>query len=255
MSNTATNLNDNNAVANAALQFKYDDDTLEVVIIDNGENDCDGYVELSAAAKLLTPIATIRGFNKAVMWTNVLPSHKLIRNNKNYIHVFALCKYLAMYNLNNSRHPPEYYVLKRLVNDLLMGVQSQMVDPINDIKTQLCTLQECFTNQNYNVINNKNDNGNIIDTNNSGSGVVGGINDIYLPTTQTLSASNNNNLTWIDSMRDIVRNENNTLYSNLASLIESVKHLQIDFTNKLSFSNDTMLDNFKSLKDIVVRKK
>ncbi|QHB21790.1 p24 [Artaxa digramma nucleopolyhedrovirus] len=216
-------------------QFKYDDESIEVVIIENSDDDRDGYVELNCAAKLIAPIATIRGFNKAVLWTNVLPSHKLVRNNKNYVHVFALCKYLSVYNLSAKQHRHEYYIVKRLVSDLIMGAQSQIVDPINDIKNQLCVLQECI----------------------SGGTASAPGSDIYLSTTTTTTTPpNSTTMTnalshWTECVRDVLRHENLSIYTAL----ENIKNLQLDFTNKLAFSNDTMLDSFKSIKDIIIRKK
>ncbi|QYC92721.1 P24 [Trabala vishnou gigantina nucleopolyhedrovirus] len=225
---------------NNSMQFKYDDENIEVVIIDNGDDDRDGYVELIAAVKLLMPIVTIRGFNKAVLWTNTLPSQKLTRNNKNYVHVFALCKYLGLFNLSNSNRPHQYFVLKRLVSDLIVGAQSHIVDPINDIKLQLCSLQECLqqTAVGTNVI----------------AKTAGSTTDqIYQPTTVSHAATNST--FSIDSWRDLLRNENSSLYANILTAIDGVKNLQLDLTNKLAFSNDTMLDNFKSIKDIIIRKK
>ncbi|AGR56871.1 p24 [Hemileuca sp. nucleopolyhedrovirus] len=215
--------------------FQYEDETIEVVIIENGEDDRDGYVEITSATKLVSPIVTIRGFNKAVLWTNAMPFQKLTRNNKNYVHVFALCKYLSMYNLSsNSVHPPQYYVLKRLICDLIIGAQSQVIDPIDDIKNQLCTLQQC--------INNGIGNGNVMAA------------GVYQPTTvDTGTTSANNN--WTEYIRDMLRYENSSLLTNITTSLDNIKSLQIDLANKLAFSNDTMLDSFKSIKDIIIRKK
>ncbi|AIU41347.1 p24 [Sucra jujuba nucleopolyhedrovirus] len=222
--------------------FQYDDECIEVVIIENNEDDRDGYVELSAATRLVSPIVTIRGFNKAVMWTNVHPSHKLTRNSKNYVHAFALCKYLSAYNLSNKRHPPQMFVLKRLISDLIMGGQSQMIDPISDIKNQLCTLQECLS---ANVTGGNLSNG----VNNSA--MVTGMQQIYQPTTvNNMSVSE-----WSETFRDMLRHEHVTLLANITSALDTIKSMQLDFTNKLAFSNDTMLDSFKSIKDIIIRKK
>ncbi|ABY65842.1 p24 [Orgyia leucostigma nucleopolyhedrovirus] len=218
-----------------SLQFQYDDEQIEVIIIDNGEEDRDGYVELSAAVRLISPIATIRNFNKAVMWTNVLPCQKLTRNNKNYVHVNALCKYLFTYNLANAKHPHQYYVLKRLIGDLIVGAQSQIVDPIHEIKTQLCTLQECLTG------------------NQLGSDLQQQQHQtVFQPTTSRIHDASPS---WSESFREIVRHENNAVYTNVMALLDHIKNVQVDLTNKLAFSNDTMLDNFKSLKDIIIRKK
>ncbi|AWW14477.1 p24 [Hyposidra talaca nucleopolyhedrovirus] len=219
---------------NSPLHFQYDDESIEVVVIENGDDDRDGYVEVASAVNLLAPIVTIRGFNKAVLWTNVLPSHKLTRNNKNYVHVFGLCKYLSMYNLSNSRHPPQFFVLKRLISDLIIGAQSQVIDPINDIKTQLCSLQECIAN---------NGNGTLMANTN--------MQHVYQPTTTGINGATD----WTESLREILRHENTALLANISSALESIKSLQLDLTNKLAFSNDTMLDSFKSIKDIIIRKK
>nr|AOL56564.1 P24 [Chrysodeixis includens nucleopolyhedrovirus] len=229
----------NNGSDSLQQQFHYDDEVLEVVIIENNDDDRDGYVELASATKLLAPLVTIRNFNKAVLWTNVNASQKLTRNNKNYIHVFALGKYLSSYVLNNKKvHPPQYFVLKRLFCDLIMGAQSQVMDPLNEIKTQLCTLQECLnSNGNGQIYQPAFDGGNNINNN---SNMLGGANDIGYDT--------------IDSFREIIRTENATLFSNISSALDSVKSMQADLTNKLAFSNDTMVDSFKSIKDIIIRK-
>ncbi|ACO53575.1 p24 [Euproctis pseudoconspersa nucleopolyhedrovirus] len=223
--NVADNCNANdvastssNAKDDSSIQFKYDNESIEVVIIENGDDDRDGYVELNAAAKLIAPIATIRGFNKAVLWTNVLPSHKLVKNNKNYVHVFALCKYLSLYNLSTKRHKNEYYIIKRLVSDLIVGAQSEIIDPINDIKNQLCNLQECIS---------------------------GGSAGMYHSTTTPNPASS------IECFKEMLRHE----MLNVNNALDNIKSMQSDFTNKLAFSNDTMLDSFKSIKDIIIRKK
>ncbi|QWO71662.1 p24 [Orgyia pseudotsugata single capsid nuclopolyhedrovirus] len=225
--------------ASPSLQFQYDDEQIEVMIIDNGDEDRDGYVELTAAVKLITPISSIRNFNKAVMWTNVMPSQKLTRNNKNYVHVNALCKYLFTYNLANSKHPPQYYVLKRLIGDLIVGAQSQVVDPIYEIKTQLCSLQECLAaNNQHNLM----------------IGAGGNeMQQVYQSTTRPHESSPSSS--WTEAFRDVVRLENASVYNNIAALLDHIKNMQIDLTNKLAFSNDTMLDGFKSLKDIIIRKK
>nr|UPO71162.1 orf126 [Trichoplusia ni single nucleopolyhedrovirus] len=231
--NDSTAMNGHNASDSLQQQFHYDDEVLEVVIIENSDDDRDGYVELSSATKLLAPLVTIRNFNKAVLWTNVNASQKLTRNNKNYIHVFALGKYLSSYVLNSKKvHPPQYFVLKRLFCDLIMGAQSQVMDPLNEIKTQLCTLQEC------------------LNTNNG---------QMYQP---SFEVGNNNMLgangvgyDTVDSIREIIRTENASLFSNITSALDSVKNMQADLTNKLAFSNDTMVDSFKSIKDIIIRKK
>ncbi|AAY84065.1 P24 [Chrysodeixis chalcites nucleopolyhedrovirus] len=229
--------NTNNVVMSDSLQqqFHYDDEVLEVVIIENSDDDRDGYVELGSATKLLAPLVTIRNFNKAVLWTNVNASQKLTRNNKNYIHVFSLGKYLSSYVLNSKKvHPPQYFVLKRLFCDLIMGAQSQVVDPLNEIKTQLCTLQECL---------------------NTNSG------QLYQPDFDKVNINNNvlgsNGVGYdtVDTIREIIRTENASLYSNITSALDSVKSMQADLTNKLAFSNDTMVDSFKSIKDIIIRKK
>ena len=73
------------------------DSSLEVVIITNSDGDHDGYLELTAAAKVMSPFLSN---GSSAVWTNAAPSHKLIKNNKNYIHVFGLFKYLSNYNLN-----------------------------------------------------------------------------------------------------------------------------------------------------------
>lgn len=207
--------------------FQYNDIAIEVVIIDNGDDDRDGYVEVACAAELLTPIVTIRNFNKAVLWANVPASQKLIRNNKNYVHVFALCRYLSTYNLSQKSHPSAYFIVKQLICDLLVGAQSQIIDPINDIKTQICSLQDCLTSSNTFV-----------------GGGGGGDNINYAIDYHSLC----------DAVRECLRAENNTLYANLTASLDNVKSMQLDLTNKLAFSNDTMLDNFKSIKDMMVRK-
>ncbi|QAT90297.1 P24 [Spodoptera exempta nucleopolyhedrovirus] len=217
--------NSNVVETNNLVQFQYNDKLLEVVIIENGEDDRDGYVELTAAAQLVKPICNIRGFNPAVMWTNVHSSQRLTRNNKNYVHVFALGKYLSSYRLSSSAQPPELFTLKQLICDLLMGAQSQVVDPLNDIKTQLCNLQECISGGG---------NGNIVMSNDKSN--------IY----QSYDT---------EIIRDILRSEHASLYANINNALDTLKNMQADLTNKLAFSNDTMLDGFKSIKDMMNRNK
>jgi Baculovirus P24 capsid protein len=224
-----------NVVESDPSHFQYDDELIEVLIIENGNDDRDGYVELLALTKLLSPIVHIRGFNKAVLWTNLLPCHKLTRNNKNYVHVLGICKYLSMYNLGTNRQTNAVLVtIKRLVSDLLMGAQSQIIDPITEIKSQLCTLQECLTA-------NTTTNGPIV------SGM-----QIYQPNNAT---SVYDGSTVVDSIRDVLRQESANIVSNINVSLENIKNLQIELSNKFAFSNDTMLDNFKSVKDIIIRKK
>ncbi|QED40638.1 P24 [Chrysodeixis includens nucleopolyhedrovirus] len=218
-------------------KFQYNDDIIEVVIIENSEDDRDGYVELSSAAKLLAPITNIRNFTKSLLWTNVLPSQKLTRNSKNYIHVFALGKYLSSYMFTNKTHPPQYYVLKQLFCDLLLGAQSQVVDPLNDIKNQLCSLQECINGSNSSAMS-------LYQPPNSGL-------------TPTTSSSINSNINYevIEALREIIQNEFSMFYTNVNNVLENVKNSQTELTKKIAFSNDTVVDTFKSIKDIIIRKK
>ena len=44
-----------------------------------------------------------------------------------------------------------------------------------------------------------------------------------------------------------------TMHTNLIESLASIKSMQHDVTNKIAFSNDTMIDNIKSIKDIVLR--
>ncbi|AKC91649.1 p24 [Lambdina fiscellaria nucleopolyhedrovirus] len=234
VTNVAVSGGDDNRLS---TRFQYDDEVIEVVVIENGDDDRDGYVEIDAAAKLLTAVATVRGFNKAVLWTNMLPSHKLVRNNRNYVHAFAICRYLSAYNLSNSNHPPQYYILKRLVADLIVGAQSQIVDPIDDIKTRLCSLQECVEN-------------NVLINGSAASSKNG--NAVYQPTTvpitggavahtKTESALNSKRLSvWMESMREFIRAENAALLSNINIAIDSIKNIPNNFAK---FNNDIMVDS------------
>nr|UWK31534.1 p24 [Spodoptera exigua multiple nucleopolyhedrovirus] len=240
--NFVANYNNNNNVPDNSTQFQYNDKLLEVVIIENGEDDRDGYVELTAAAQLIAPLVNIRGFNPAVMWANVHNSQKLSRNNKNYIHVFALGKYLSSYRLSsNGAQRPELLTLKQLMCDLLVGAQSQIVDPLVDIKTQLCNLQECIQNGNIN-----NNSSAIYDND------VGGGGGNHL---SSYDGGKNNSIDNVQLLRDIIRSEHASLYSSISTALDNIKSMQADLTNKIAFSNDTMLDGFKSIKDIVGRKK
>ncbi|UZE89707.1 P24 [Parapoynx stagnalis nucleopolyhedrovirus] len=142
------------------------DSSLEVVILTNSTGDHDGYLEASAATKLLAPIA---GTSFSPL-TNTSPSHKLIKNNKTYIHVFGLLKYLSNYNLNIKNRPLEYYTLKSVICDLLLGVQSKSFDPLSDIKSDLANIQESVNGilaviNNIHVYNNNDVNTTTIDTN------------------------------------------------------------------------------------------
>ncbi|AAA66759.1 viral capsid protein [Autographa californica nucleopolyhedrovirus] len=125
------------------------DSSLEVVIITNSDGDHDGYLELTAAAKVMSPFLSN---GSSAVWTNAAPSHKLIKNNKNYIHVFGLFKYLSNYNLNNKKRPKEYYTLKSIISDLLMGAQGKVFDPLCEVKTQLCAIQESL-NEAISILN------------------------------------------------------------------------------------------------------
>lgn len=218
------------------VQFQYNDKLLEVVIIETGEDDRDGYVELSAVAQLITPLVNIRGFNAAVMWANVHNSQRLTRNNKNYVHVFALGRYLSSYKLSSEQRVqrPELLVLKQLVCDLLMGAQSQVVDPLVDIKTQLCTLQECISSNN------------LVSQSPTSSAIY---------QSGSVPYENNFGNNYNEILRDTLRNEHASLYANINGALETIKSMQADLTNKIAFSNDTMLDGFKSIKDMLSRKK
>jgi hypothetical protein len=204
-------------------QFVYppNNNNLEVVIITNTPNDCDGYLELNAATKLLVPFSG--NALATTVWSNAAPSHKLTKNNKNYLHVFALFKYLASYNLNNARlsHVAEYYILKTIIGDLLAGVQSKSFGG--------------------------NGGG-------SGGGVFSGGNDHT-----TFITTANNNL-------DNVKNQLEALQKNVSSLerkivdaqqscsavlTENLHNLHTQCINKMTFNTETILENVKSIKDLV----
>nr|AFS51901.1 DekiORF23 [Dendrolimus kikuchii nucleopolyhedrovirus] len=132
-------------------EFTYPpDNSLEVVIITNTAGDHDGYLELSAAVKLFAFF--LNNNNSSMLWANVAPSHKLIKNNKKYVHVFSLFKYLCNYNLNAKTHPREYYTIKSVICDLLSGAQGKQFDPMCEIKTQLCAIQQSL-NEAIGVLN------------------------------------------------------------------------------------------------------
>jgi Baculovirus P24 capsid protein len=218
-----------NNTTDPAVQFQYDNHVLEVVIIENGEDDRDGYVELMAAAKLIAPLVNIRGFNHAVMWANVIPSQRLSRNTKNYVHVFALGRYLSSYK-PTPQHRHELLALKQLICDLIIGAQSQVVDPLSDIRSQLCSLQECITTTTTTMTSPP----------------------LYQ---QQQPYDNSGGMHNAEVYRDILRSEHAALFANISGALETIKSMQADLTNKIAFSNDTMLDGFKSIKDIVMRKK
>lgn len=172
--------------------FNYAPDSIEGIIITNAPNDYDGYLELSAASRLLAPFHK----NSSAIWTGAAPSHKLIRNNKNYLHVFGLFKYLQNYNLNTKTHAPEYYTLKSLICDLLMGAQNKPFDPLYEIKTQLCAIQES-------------------------------LNEV------------------------IVILKNHTVTEPIDEARHLAETLHSEYSTKLTFATDTILDNVKSIKDLV----
>jgi hypothetical protein len=177
--------------------FNYDPDSnLEVIILTNAPNDHDGYLELNGAARLLAPFLQK---SAATLWTNALLSHKLIRNNKNYLHVFGLFKYLQNYNVNTKSHPPEYFTVKAIICDLLLGVQTKTFDPLCEIKTQLCAIQESL-NEAIVILNNH--------------------------TAAEPPAPN----------------------TEARELTES---LHSEYSKKLTFATDTILDHVKSIKDLV----
>ncbi|AIZ48570.1 p24 [Agrotis segetum nucleopolyhedrovirus B] len=228
--NSSGSANSDAHVVNAGQQFQYNDKVLEVVIIENGDDDRDGYVELTAAAQLVAPIVNIRGFNPAVMWANVHNSQRLTRNNKNYVHAFAFGRYLSSYKLSSSPRA-ELIVLKQLICDLLMGAQSQVVDPLVDIKAQLCNLQECISSS-------------------SSSGIMYPSSSSSSSSVAPYESSHHNEM-----LRDVIRSEQASLYANISAALETIKSMQADVTNKIAFSNDTMLDGFKSIKDMMSRNK
>ncbi|ABI13908.1 viral capsid protein [Anticarsia gemmatalis multiple nucleopolyhedrovirus] len=181
------------------LTFSYaPDSSLEVIIITNAANDHDGYLEVNGAARLLAPLLQK---SASGLWTGAAPSHKLTRNNKNFLHVFGLFKYLQSYNLNASAHPPQYYTVKAIICDLLMGVQTKTFDPLCEIKTQLCAIQESL-NEAIVIINNH-----------------ASAEPPFAPP--------------------------NTEARELAELLHS------EYSKKLTFATDTILDNVKSIKDLV----
>lgn len=95
------------------------DSSLEVVIIINLDGDYDGYLELIVVVKVMLFFFSN---GSLVVWINVVFLYKLIKNNKNYIYVFGLFKYLLNYNLNNKKCFKEYYIFKLIISDLFMGV-------------------------------------------------------------------------------------------------------------------------------------
>ncbi|QDL57021.1 P24 [Dione juno nucleopolyhedrovirus] len=177
--------------------FAYSPDGgFEVIIITNAPNDHDGYLELGGAARLLAPFQK----SASVLWTSAAPSHKLIRNNKNYLHVFGLFKYLQNYNLNARAHPPEFYTVKSVICDLLMGAQNKMLDPLVEIKTQLCAVQESL-NEAIVILNN------------------------HVATEPAQSA--------------------------ILDARELTESLHSEYSKKLTFATDTILDHVKNIKDLV----
>jgi hypothetical protein len=183
------------------------DNSLEVVILTSTNGDHDGYLEASAANKLMTPFLN----NSTSLMAAAAPSHKLIKNNKSYIHVFSLFKYLSNYNLNNKNHPPEYYTLKSVICDLLMGVQSKSFDPLCDIKSELYSIQESI------------------------NGIVAVLNDT--------ENKNINNATAV--YNDAIST------GGINSIKETLQAFQTEFINKMTFNTETLLDNVKSVKDLI----
>ncbi|ANF29673.1 p24 [Catopsilia pomona nucleopolyhedrovirus] len=176
---------------------------LEVVIITNAFGDHDGYLELTAATKLTSPFLTGTHSSSNALWNNVAPSHKLIKNNKNYIHVFSLCKYLCNYNLNAKKHPPEYYTLKSIICDLLLGSQSKAFDPVCEVKTQLCAIQESI-NETIAILNNHVIAAN--DKNNSGDSFNDSIKKLY-ESVQNLQNEHNTKITFsTETILDNIKN-------------------------------------------------
>nr|UIX56155.1 P24 [Hyphantria cunea nucleopolyhedrovirus]UIX56301.1 P24 [Hyphantria cunea nucleopolyhedrovirus] len=173
------------------------DSSFEVVIITNAPHDHDGYLEVSAAARLLARFQ--KNVSALWLWTNAAPSHKLVRNNKNYLHVFGLFKYLQNYNLNTKAHPSEYYTVKSIICDLMMGAQCNAFDPLCEIKTQLCAIQESL-NEAIQTLNKH-------------------------AAAQPAAAA--------------------PIASELAETLHS------EYSKKLTFATDTILDNVKSIKDLV----
>lgn len=169
------------------------DSSFEVILITNSPHDHDGYLELGAAARLLAPFQK----NISAVWSGAAPSHKLIRNNKNYLHVFGLFKYLQNYNLNTPAHPPQYHTIKAVIGDLMTGAQNTAFDPLCEIKTQLCAIQESL-NEACATLN----------AHASSSGAPG-------------------------------------------DAREAVEALHSEYSKRLTFATDTILEHVKSLKDLV----
>jgi len=108
-----------------------------------------------------------------------------------------------------------------------------------DIKKQICTLQDCIT---------------------GGVGSGGGENatggtTIYHPTTVSSSSTGAATVYDYENVREMIRTELSIFLSGVSNIMENIKNMQMELLNKLAFSNDTMLDSFKSIKDLIIRKK
>ncbi|AAR28903.1 p24 capsid protein [Leucania separata nucleopolyhedrovirus] len=227
-------------------QFQYDNIKIDVFIIENrvegyNEVDRDAFVEIKSACRLLSPLVTRPALTPAVLWSHTPVSQRILKNDKNYVHTFSLFRYLINYNMSDRSQPPQYYILKRLLRDLLAGCQNDepapiAIDPpavtdesIRDLKSQLCSIQECLVSSQA------------LYSDNSSTAVGGG------------SDANNQ---CFETIRDALNKLNSDLavmHTNLLESLSSIKSMQHDVTNKIAFSNDTMIDNIKSIKDIILR--
>nr|WOC30972.1 hypothetical protein GACBDANE_00021 [Spodoptera litura nucleopolyhedrovirus] len=219
--------------------FNYDEhEPIEVFVIENNLGggagvDTDSFVEIKSLCKLIAPLVNIRHFNPAMLWSTTQTSHRLIKNGKNYVHMFTICKYLSSYNLSNRAHPHEYYALKQLLRDMFIGRQVERSNEeiatsenFKDIKNKLCSLQECLT--------------------------VGGVAAVVASDDPTISTLND----CLKNLTDLVytvRSDTAVMYADLNSAIENLKtQTQLDVMNKIAFGNDTLLDGIKSIKDILL---
>jgi hypothetical protein len=136
--------------ASASIPFNYEDDSIDVFVFETENGEKDGFADGAVVSKLLAPLVGVRNWGQMMLLSNATPSMKLVRNGKHYVHALLICKYLAETTHNSL---PEFHFLRRLVVDLLNGIQAEQPlnivnlrddtkDHLLDIKNQLCTVHE-----------------------------------------------------------------------------------------------------------------
>ncbi|AUA60344.1 P24 [Operophtera brumata nucleopolyhedrovirus] len=220
-----------------ADEFNYDDFKIDVFICKNEEypNLDDAYAELHATTELLKTTIKNHRITAEFVWQNCKPIYRLTKDNKRYIHVLVLSGYISVYEPARFSIN-QYFNLRQLIQDLHRGSQMPQ-DDLSEIKSQICNLQDCLVNSSANGLFTHTPVQNVGD-------------DVKIVITENIKD-------MLGVLRLEISNLLLDLMSNIKSLTESMRVItssQNDITTKLAFSNDTMLDRFKSIKDLLVAK-